>query len=347
MATTTPQDTLAVEEPATDTEQVPSPPEVVTPEGGSPDRESVAGESSSAPEQRLPDALRLLVEEGAFTEQAARYLLATLQPAAHFPVDNYRDAARHLRRPFTPEAIRFKVQTTMGDKGCLLVSYIDARLVTERLNLVCPHLWHDEYEALADGLMLCRLTVDGITRTDVGSGYKGKGLYSDAFKRAAVKFGVGQSVYALPQIKLWLSEEPEDKAKHRIESFKDSKGKTQFRITDYGMKKLREGYAAWLEKTGIPRFGDPIDHGDLADTAGEAPEITAAEADPSDMPAVVMPLTDDKADKLRLACRKLYESVPKSKLPKARFESELRQASTKHEDLEAFGKRLEEMGAAK
>jgi hypothetical protein len=56
--------------------------------------------------------------------------------------------------------------------------------------------------------MMCKLTVLGQTRCDVGWS-KGTGndmdlksLYSDAFKRAAVKFGIGVSIYALPQTRL-------------------------------------------------------------------------------------------------------------------------------------------------
>lgn len=60
------------------------------------------------------------------------------------PVGSFREAAPLLRRPFEPAAVRWKVQTTHGSSG-LIVGYIDARLATERLNLVCPHLWSDDY----------------------------------------------------------------------------------------------------------------------------------------------------------------------------------------------------------
>jgi hypothetical protein len=127
-----------------------------------------------------------------------------LAPTEPFPVDSFRDAAHHLRRPFTKHAVKFKVQATWPKErptSGLIVAYIDARLAIERLNLVCPHLWHARYEATGQGRMWCHLTVDGITRPDVGEG-DGKGLVSDALKRAAVHFGVGVSLYAVSKIVL-------------------------------------------------------------------------------------------------------------------------------------------------
>src|SRR5690554_6875287 len=114
-------------------------------------------------------------------------------------VDTFQQAAPELRRPFTAQAVKFKVQAVFGTSA-LIVAYIDSRLVVERLNHVCPHLWSDAY---SDDGTVCALTIDGITRHDVGSPSATearKGLYSDVFKRAAVKFGVGVSLYATPQI---------------------------------------------------------------------------------------------------------------------------------------------------
>lgn len=261
------------------------------------------------------------------------------EPPVVFPLGSLRAALPHLRRPFTKEAIRFKVQTVFKDaKGCMIVGYIDARLVYERLNLVVGALWHDDYEPLPNDLMLCRLTVDGVTRQNVGSGYKGKGLYSDALKRTAVAFGVGVSVYALPQITLF----GDAIEKGHLEKFTGKQGPS-LRLTDKGHAALRSGYAKWLAETGIPQFGEPIDHGDVEDSAGEEPEAVAGSEEVSDLPAVAMPLTDDKADALRARCREVYKGVSKAKLPKARFDSELGSASTSHDALEAFAARLEEL----
>lgn len=192
------------------------------------------------------------------------------------PVSTLRDAIPHLRRPFTPEAIRFKVQSVFKQQdgtpsGCLIVAYIDQRLATERLNRVIPDKWSASFEPVAGTkLMWCRLTIDGVSRVDVGESPKGfsKDLVSDALKRAAVPFGVGVSCYALPQITINVSD-----ARDRIKI----RGKGEKRtivLTDYGHETLRTGYARWLEAHGVDRFGPPLDHGDVvgATLDEDAPE---------------------------------------------------------------------------
>lgn len=83
--------------------------------------------------------------------------------------------------------------------------YITARQVMNRMDTVLgPTNWWDDYQPGGEDSILCRLTIrlpDGstITKCDAG-GFKGmandgdddKSGYSDAFKRAAVKHGVGR-----------------------------------------------------------------------------------------------------------------------------------------------------------
>jgi hypothetical protein len=179
------------------------------------------------------------------------------------PVDTFKDAALFLRRPFTQQAVKFKVQATW-DGGALIVPYIDARLAIERLNAVCPHLWTDKYEPTNTGLMWCHLTVDGITRSDVGTeigkGDAGKkGLVSDAFKRAAVKFGIGVSLYAMPKLRVKESDG------HLASDSND-----KYKLTPNGESRCRSLYAGWLDTTGIQAFGKPLNHGDADDSVGDA-----------------------------------------------------------------------------
>lgn len=196
-----------------------------------------------------------------------------------FPLDSFREAAPHLRRPFTSAAVKFKVQATWpkdNPTGGLIVAYIDARLAVERLNLIVPHLWHDEYEPLGRDHLICRLTVDGITRQDVGEG-SGKGLYSDALKRAAVKFGVGVSLYAIPKMTVSTNQGHAEQKRSRD-------GQT-LALTPKGESHMRFLYEKWLEAHGAQAFGDPLDHGDALEAQGDhevdtptepAPEPTAA-----------------------------------------------------------------------
>lgn len=128
------------------------------------------------------------------------------------------EQATALRAPFAPDAIKVKPQTvskTDPPKG-LVTFYIDARLVVDRLDeAVGAEFWTDSYRLLCDGHhapslgipVECSLTIDGITKVDVGQVAPGenddkmwKSAYSDAFKRAAVKFGVGAYLYDGPNV---------------------------------------------------------------------------------------------------------------------------------------------------
>lgn len=202
-------------------------------------------------------------------------------PADQFPCETFRDAARHMRRPFTSAAVKFKVQATWpkdDPHSGLIVSYIDARLVVERLNLLAPHLWHDAYRAVGQGQMWCDLTVDGITRSDVGEG-QGKGLVSDALKRAAVKFGIGVSLYAVPKMILKVQS-------GAVKSKQTAKGKT-LELTPQGEQILRDTYEHWLDQHGKQAFGEPLDHGDVIGAQGDH------EADDTTVPDGVDPATGE------------------------------------------------------
>jgi hypothetical protein len=92
----------------------------------------------------------------------------------------------------------------------LALAYVDARVVQSRLDEVLGvDGWQDDYECLQDGSVVCRLRLrmgnDWITKVDVGGpseqpdgGDRLKAAFSDALKRAAVKFGVGRYLYRLP-----------------------------------------------------------------------------------------------------------------------------------------------------
>lgn len=88
---------------------------------------------------------------------------------------------------------KFKPQATC-------VAYIDSRDVQDALDEAC--VWSDRYYE-QNGMLFCEITIyaDGreYKRTDTGSESQAeaqKGHSSDAFKRAAVKFGVGRFLYS-------------------------------------------------------------------------------------------------------------------------------------------------------
>ena len=127
--------------------------------------------------------------------------------------------AEALLRPFPAGMVGWKAQTVTkaGDRA-LAVAYVDARAVQDRLDeTVGPDGWSDEYRLLSqqgtpfgnEVVVQCRLTVLGITKTDVGTGEDAKSAYSDAFKRVAVKHGVGRYIYSLPL--QWVDYDPQRK----------------------------------------------------------------------------------------------------------------------------------------
>lgn len=197
--------------------------------------------------------------------------------SAVFPLDSFKRAAPHLRRPFTAAALRWKVQAQWPKNdptAGLIVAYIDARLVIERLNLIVPHLWCAMYDPLGDAHMICRLTIDEITREDVGQAEKGdwKALYSDSLKRAAVHFGVATSVYAMQQVRLEVGEYAAVRGQQ----------KKRLEITPNGLTWLRDRYEAWLDLKGEAAFGPALDHGDAEDAAGaEQPPDGGGEQSPA------------------------------------------------------------------
>ena len=113
-----------------------------------------------------------------------------------------------LKDPFRPDEIDWRVGQC-GKNGervwARVLAYLTSRAVMERLDEVCgPENWWDEYRPGPQGGVVCGITIrtdagpvtkwDGAENTDI-EGVKG-GL-SDAFKRAAVKFGVGRYLYGL------------------------------------------------------------------------------------------------------------------------------------------------------
>jgi hypothetical protein len=111
------------------------------------------------------------------------------------------DLFARLAEPFHPEEIRIRPQ------GGREIQYITARMVMNRLDDVLgPGNWWDDYIP-QENSVICRLTIrlpdlTTLTKCDAGGsagmsdpGDDDKSAVSDAFKRAAVKFGVGRHLY--------------------------------------------------------------------------------------------------------------------------------------------------------
>ena len=113
------------------------------------------------------------------------------------------DEVKMLSAVFPQDAISWRAQSVNKDgTKALALAYIDARDVMERLDqMVGVQGWQDRYETHGSRTM-CYLSInvdgawitkaDGAGDTDVEAE---KGAISDAFKRAAVKWGIGRYLY--------------------------------------------------------------------------------------------------------------------------------------------------------
>jgi hypothetical protein len=120
-----------------------------------------------------------------------------------------------LCNPLDKADIELRVGTTSA-KGFSLLAYKTARTDVKRLNEVCGLNWSNTYFYDAKDILSCAIAIkhDGewVSRVDVGTESnteKEKGSYSDAFKRAGFKWGIGIELYQSPFI--WVNWEMKDK----------------------------------------------------------------------------------------------------------------------------------------
>lgn len=114
-----------------------------------------------------------------------------------------------LAKPFPARQISWRVGAMTGDKTKgIALAYLDARDVMKRLDAVCgPGGWQCRYPWSEGKRIVCEVGVkvgdewlwkaNGCGDTDVEAE---KGAFSDAFKRAAVLWGIGQYLYELPNV---------------------------------------------------------------------------------------------------------------------------------------------------
>jgi len=110
-----------------------------------------------------------------------------------------------LKKPFKASKISWRVGATSKDKTKgIALAYIDARDVMQRLDDVFGLNWQCKYSH-AENKTICEISVligdvwvtraGGAGDTDIEAE---KGAISDAFKRAAVLFGIGRYLYDVP-----------------------------------------------------------------------------------------------------------------------------------------------------
>jgi hypothetical protein len=112
-----------------------------------------------------------------------------------------------------------------GKHYARFLAYIDANTVRERLDAVVPGEWDLTLDLLPplpgaedEGHIVAfkaRLQILGVIREDVGTGRDYKSAATDAFKRAAVRFGIGHELYAMEQN--WVQVDGEGRHAHPLE----------------------------------------------------------------------------------------------------------------------------------
>ena len=115
------------------------------------------------------------------------------------------DIFEQLASPFDPSEVDWRVGSTTADKSKgMALAYIDARTVMDRLDSVCgPAGWQNRY-VMEGTKTVCEIGIkcgdewvwksDGAGDSDIEAE---KGALSDAFKRAAVRWGIGRYLYNL------------------------------------------------------------------------------------------------------------------------------------------------------
>jgi hypothetical protein len=141
-----------------------------------------------------------------------------------------------LCEPFPSDEVEWRVGSTNKDKTkCLPLVYIDARAAMDRFDSVCgPDGWQCNYTPGVNGSVICNIAVrmpdgswiwkaDGAGATDIEGE---KGALSDAFKRAAVRHGVGRYLYEIkaPWVPLDQGRYISDTERKKLTAFYEDEG---------------------------------------------------------------------------------------------------------------------------
>ncbi len=163
-----------------------------------------------------------------------------------------------LAAPFPKEKISWRVGSVSKDKKkAMVLAYLDARDVMERLDTVCgPQNWQSTHPH-ANGKTSCKIGINTSSPEEIaewvwkenGCGDSQveaeKGAFSDSFKRAAVLWGIGRYLYDVPTV--WVE----------IDEYKQIKNPNDSRLgkaLDAAAKGIR--MADEIEPTPIPLTED-------------------------------------------------------------------------------------------
>jgi hypothetical protein len=167
------------------------------------------------------------------------------------PVADLQSAQPYLEAPFPPESIGFDVDK-LNDSLARAFAFLSIEDVELRLTVVVGlENWRQERPDVLDAAHLtCRLTVFGITETDVGKGRDRRDQLANGIKRCARHFGVGRYLkpqYVRPVI-LQIGTGPDQVPLKR---------NGQPYLPERLLVKLRQGYERDIRRL-APEFGPPL-----------------------------------------------------------------------------------------
>lgn len=208
-----------------------------------------------------------------------------------------------LAAPLATSALEWrqdgKPTTKDGKTFARFVAYVEAGTVRERLDEVVPGEWDlsldllPPREIIGEGGVVeptrraeawafkARLQVMGVLREDVGFGKDVKQASTDAFKRAAVRFGIGHELYSMPH--QWLRLDSDSKYAKPIE---DPKLTYERKLAGQSAPKEAAKEAA----KGAPK---PEPQPETMDDRRAANEARSAAAGMNDDDAPAAPVEDD------------------------------------------------------
>lgn len=138
------------------------------------------------------------------------------------------DILKELSKPLTKDDIELRVGV-VSEKGISLLIYKTARTDINRLNDVVGLNWKNQHFYDANGLLCCKIAIynettkEWISREDVGvesNTEKEKGNYSDSFKRAGFRWGIGIELYNAPFIFInWNTQRDDRTNKYKAVKF--------------------------------------------------------------------------------------------------------------------------------
>ncbi len=139
-----------------------------------------------------------------------------------------QEMMERLKEPFPPGVISWRPGSVTRDgTKAMALAYVDARDVQDRLDDVCGLAWQVRNPWNVNGTIACEIGIwseehrDWLWRGD-GAGASEveaeKGAFSDSFKRAAVRWGIGRYLYSLPV--QWVAFDAQSKRFARDAEFK-------------------------------------------------------------------------------------------------------------------------------